>query len=741
LFACLFFFMPLFFTSVNSELFEFNKIILVYLFTILITGAWAGRMIWQRRLMFKRTFFDIPLVLFLASQVASTIFSIDIHTSLFGYYSRFNGSLLSTLCYLFLYWAFVSNCEVKDIHKVIKVSLVSAAIVSLYGIFEHFGHSFSCLIFQGNFTVDCWIQRVQERVFATLGQPNWLAAYLVILIPVAWAKMLEAKKNSIFTFYPGRAGLLLSTCYFLCLIFTGSRSGFLGLGVSTVVFWLTVILINKKQIKRLAKPLILTASFLLLATIIFGSPFPQINKYLSLRSIQFSFTPLGSDSFTPPVTNQQTDTQIATGGTESSIIRKIVWKGAIDIFKHYPLFGSGVETFAYSYYNFRPIEHNLVTEWDFLYNKAHNEYLNYLATTGIFGLGTYLLFIVSFILYSISQIYPNDIRILPNTLRRIFGFIRPIRINSGKANRILIVALFSGWLSLLVTNFFGFSVVVTSLYFFLIPAFAIVLSKDSHLTPTSRSTSLPAVASAKAGHLPLLLPFVPLLLTTYYLLSTTINYWRADYFYSRAQKLTKQSNYPDAYQNLYQAKNLFPNEPVYLGDIATVTANLALMSNAQKDASAKSDLASAKSDLASATGELEELAINYSDQAKNISPKNLNVLKTRVRVFYTLSLIEPDHLKGAIEAMLEAITLAPTDPKLVYNLGLLYAKNDDSKLAIQTIEKAIQLKPNYIDARNALVLFYEDAGEKDKALEQLQILLKLAPENASEFGKQIDKLK
>jgi len=727
--------MPLFFTSVNSELFEFNKIILVYLFTILITGAWAGRMIWQRRLMFKRTFFDIPLVLFLASQVASTIFSIDIHTSLFGYYSRFNGSLLSTLCYLFLYWAFVSNCEVKDIHKVIKVSLVSAAIVSLYGIFEHFGHSFSCLIFQGNFTVDCWIQRVQERVFATLGQPNWLAAYLVILIPVAWAKMLEAKKNSIFTFYPGRAGLLLSTCYFLCLIFTGSRSGFLGLGVSTVVFWLTVILINKKQIKRLAKPLILTASFLLLATIIFGSPFPQINKYLYYKS----FTSRVSTHNPPPQPDSQPTThsqplpQLSEDGgiSQSSDIRKIVWKGAIDIFKHYPLFGSGVETFAYSYYNFRPIEHNLVTEWDFLYNKAHNEYLNYLATTGIFGLGTYLIFIASFILWSLKKCIIYNVQCTNK--------------NGEKANNftfyIMHYALLSGWLSILVTNFFGFSVVVTSLYFFLIPAFAIVLSKDSHLTPTSRSTSLPAVASAKAGHLPLLLPFVPLLLTTYYLLSTTINYWRADYFYSRAQKLTKQSNYPDAYQNLYQAKNLFPNEPVYLGDIATVTANLALMSNAQKDASAKSDLASAKSDLASATGELEELAINYSDQAKNISPKNLNVLKTRVRVFYTLSLIEPDHLKGAIEAMLEAITLAPTDPKLVYNLGLLYAKNDDSKLAIQTIEKAIQLKPNYIDARNALVLFYEDAGEKDKALEQLQILLKLAPENASEFGKQIDKLK
>jgi len=733
LFACLFFLVPLFFTSVNSELFEFNKIILVYLFAILIASAWIGRMVLQRRRIFRRTFFDIPLLLFLISQFASTLLSIDPHTSIFGYYSRFNGGLLSTICYLLLYWACVSNCEVKDVHKVVKVSLISAAIVSIYGILEHFGHSFSCLMFQGNFNVDCWIQRVQERVFATLGQPNWLAAYLVILIPVAWAKMLDAKKKIVFALY-----CLLSTVYFLCLIFTGSRSGFLGLCLSAIVFWLTIILTHRSQIKSLTKPLILATFYLLLATIIFGSPFPQINKYLSLRSIKSSFTPLGSDSFTPPVTNQQTDTQIATGGTESSIIRKIVWKGAIDIFKHSPLFGSGVETFAYSYYNFRPIEHNLVTEWDFLYNKAHNEYLNYLATTGALGTITYLGFIISFIFF-VSRIIPNK----PNCSE--FPIIRAhsdkIRINSGEelgetplANRILIVALFTGWLSILVTNFFGFSVVVTSLYFFLIPAFAIVLSKDSHLTPTSRSTSLPAVASAKAGHLPLLLPFVPLLLTTYYLLSTTINYWRADYFYSRAQKLTKQSNYPDAYQNLYQAKSLFPNEPVYLGDIATVTANLALMSNAQKDASAKSD-------LAAATGELIQLAINYSDQAKYISPKNLNVLKTRVRVFYTLSLIEPDYLNGAIEAMLEATALAPTDPKLVYNLGLLYAKNDDSKLAIQTIEKAVQLKPNYIDARNALVLFYEDAGEKDKALEQLQMLLKLAPENASEFGKQIDKLK
>ena len=48
--------------------------------------------------------------------------------------------------------------------------------------------------------------------------------------------------------------------------------------------------------------------------------------------------------------------------------------------------------------------HNLTSEWDFLYNKAHNEYLNYLATTGLFGLGSYLLFIGVFLVWFVSRV-------------------------------------------------------------------------------------------------------------------------------------------------------------------------------------------------------------------------------------------------------------------------------------------------------------------------------------------------
>ncbi|MGB9637303.1 MAG: O-antigen ligase family protein, partial [Microgenomates group bacterium] len=542
--------------------------------------------------------------------------------------------------------------------------------------------------------------------------------YLVALIPIGWALSLNLKiKTKNLKIYKLLPFYLFTFLLFSTLLFTQSRSGFLGFVLSYVFFWGITFLKNRHNIKSFIKPFLIVNCTLIIANFIFGSPFAAINKYFSLKSIKSGFTPAVTSQ------NPPSDTQIAVGGTESSAIRKIVWKGAIDIFRHYPLFGSGVETFAYSYYQFRPVEHNLVSEWDFLYNKAHNEYLNYLATTGIFGLGSYLLLISAFIFWSLNTL----IKANKSEFKRMseFAHSRPlstIRANSHvqepetKTNFLLITSLLSGYVSILVTNFFGFSVVVTSLYFFLIPAFALVLLNDNKEKDISHNTyhASPVI-------------FIPLILATFYLLLATVNYWRADFFYAKSQKFAKQGNYPESYQNLYRAKNLFPNEPVYLSEISAVTANLALMAAEQKQSSP--------------AGELENLAISYSEQAKNISPKNLNVLKTRVRVFYLLSLIKPAYLTEAVDTLLESMKLAPTDPKLVYNLGLLYAKMNNSSLAIQTIEKAIQLKPDYVDARNALELLYEETGDKQKALEQLQILIKLAPENAAEFQKRLDKLK
>src|SRR3990167_5741149 len=186
-FIALFFITPLLLTPFNYELFEFNKMLAVYAFSAVITGSWLIKMVANKKIIFSRTPLDIPLLLFLLILLLSTLFSIDRHVSIWGYYSRFNGGLTSIISYLLLYFAFVSNFPKEKILPLLKVTLISATIVAIYGFLEHVGISLSCVIIAGKFGVDCWVQDVQNRVFATLGQPNWLAAYLAILIPIAFS--------------------------------------------------------------------------------------------------------------------------------------------------------------------------------------------------------------------------------------------------------------------------------------------------------------------------------------------------------------------------------------------------------------------------------------------------------------------------------------------------------------------------------------------------------------------------
>ncbi len=244
-----------------------------------------------------------------------------------------------------------------------------------------------------------------------MGQPNWLAAYLVSLVPLTWYCLLNAKIQKHKIIWIG-----VSILFFACILFTKSRSGLLGLGAAYTIFW---VFNWRKYLKLFVS---LSVLFLIIVGI-FGTPFtPSINDLMH------------------PKTIQKTAVDTSEGGTESGAIRAIVWKGAIEVFKHNSVFGTGYETFGYSYWQYRPAEHNNISEWDFLYNKAHNEYLNFAANIGSFGLISYAILIG----VSIFVMRKNP-------------------------------ALLAGYVSVLITNFFGFSVVVISLMTFLFPAMAIIL--------------------------------------------------------------------------------------------------------------------------------------------------------------------------------------------------------------------------------------------------------------------------
>src|SRR3989344_4197796 len=193
-FYTLFFLVPLVFTTDNSELFELSKMWLTWGITAVIVTAWLTRMVATKEFRIQKTPLDIPIMLFLSSQISSTIFSLDMRISIWGYYSRFNGGLLSTISYILLYYALVSNLSIKAIRRILYTSLASATLVVLWGLPAHFGVDPTCFVVRGNFDISCWTDQFVPtvRIFSTLGQPAWMAAYLSFLIPVALAFFLKA---------------------------------------------------------------------------------------------------------------------------------------------------------------------------------------------------------------------------------------------------------------------------------------------------------------------------------------------------------------------------------------------------------------------------------------------------------------------------------------------------------------------------------------------------------------------
>lgn len=799
-FYLIFFLVPLALAGDTSELFEFNKLWLTFILTIVIGFAWFTKMVIRKQFRIQKTPLDIPIGLFLVSQIISSFISLDTHISLWGYYSRFNGGLFSIFAYVFLYYAFVSNLANQQVDEkeqsvtpkriliflgailafaigaaisskiqnapsagtpfqliatlitalvsfaifmkaaplgIIKRSLyaifTSSILVVLWGLPSHFGYDPTCLLFRGTLDVSCWTSSFQPKVrmFSTLGQPDWTAAYLGALLPILSAifinfaksrlnlsEKLSFLKNTNLLLALG-LGLFFLLAY-VSLLFTVSRSAIFGFWVSIIFllgfyFWFGI----KPNLKSKAldfKAFVTVILIIGVVTFIIGAPFNQLRLF-SLNAIKEKLFAQPTTSKTVSKSNTPAAPTFATelGGTDSGIIRSYVWKGAIDIWKNYPVFGSGVETFAFAYYKFRPIGHNTTSEWNYLYNKAHNEFLNYLATTGTVGILTYLSIIGLFLFL---------------TLRYLFR-----KRNNLTQKDFLIASFVAAYLVILITNFIGFSVVIINIFFFLFPAFVFVLAGfiDFEKGYVLRLTK----NEIYTFNLVQKISVAVLALASIYLISYLINFWNSDRNYYFGLNFDQAQDYQRAYPFLQKAVNQTPNEPVFKDEFAFNNAVLgaAILSQSQ----GQQQQSAQNTQIAK---QLIDTGINTTNQVTTEHPNNIVFWKTKVRIYYTLAQIDPSYYAQALSAIKTSALLAPSDPDVFYNLGVLYGQTGDGKNAVAALQKTIMLKPDYKggQAYYALGIFYRqlavDSKGKlvnedynQKAIDEMKLMEKLFGKN------------
>ncbi|MEK7111904.1 MAG: tetratricopeptide repeat protein, partial [Patescibacteria group bacterium] len=139
--------------------------------------------------------------------------------------------------------------------------------------------------------------------------------------------------------------------------------------------------------------------------------------------------------------------------------------------------------------------------------------------------------------------------------------------------------------------------------------------------------------------------------------------------------------------------------------------------------------------------EFAQIAINESQTAVTLSLKNVNLKRSRANIFLKLAALDQVYLERARDTLLEALTLAPTDAKLYYNLGLTYARLGDTNNAVKLLEKAIVMKANYKEARLAYALILIDMGDRAKAREQLTYILEKIDPNDPIAAQTLEEIK
>lgn len=416
------FFVPLYFAAIlhNNDIFELNKIVLFKILVLFLLLFSFLKFIFYgsfKNIISKKfLLFSIPVFLYLFSLIISTILSSDFNTSYYGLYSRFQG-LESYIYYLLFFFLIILNLVFlgkelfrRKINNILIAILLSSFFVSLYGVAQRLGIDF--------FT---WSEDplITKRVISTLGQPNFVASYLILVAPITFYFLFKFKK-----FIARFFVLILLFFQITCLALTGSRGGVLGFVFSVFVLVFIFLFYKKEYFRKIfgkRVPLVLALVFLLITSSLYifrGSSFAQ--RFISMKDLQ-------SGSIAPRIN---------------------FWNASIDAIKDRPILGYGLDMQNQVLAKYYEKDWAINGDINIFPNRAHNFVLDILLTTGFVGLIFYLL-----ILFEFSFLALNNFR---------------------KNNSKISLFLFIGVIAYFFSVLFNFATVVTQIYFWLY--FAIVFS-------------------------------------------------------------------------------------------------------------------------------------------------------------------------------------------------------------------------------------------------------------------------
>jgi tetratricopeptide (TPR) repeat protein len=125
------------------------------------------------------------------------------------------------------------------------------------------------------------------------------------------------------------------------------------------------------------------------------------------------------------------------------------------------------------------------------------------------------------------------------------------------------------------------------------------------------------------------------------------------------------------------------------------------------------------------------------EKAEEYFKKAIDIANNYGFAIYNLGAVydRKGELTEAITQLEKIIPYNANQPGLLFELGLLYYRVDRKTDALAALQRAVLLSPDYANARWYLSLVYEELGDLDSAIQQLEVVLKNNKENATVIQK------
>jgi len=656
------FFLPLVLDFRLADTFDLAKVTFFRTVVIALGLFWLIKILKSGEVRLTYSPLNLPAVCFVLVGALATIFSINPRLSFWGLYKYYCWGFSSLVGYILIYFVASNNFPKEGVKKLFFFAVLAGGIVAFYGICQYKG-------------VEMFSRMPRDpggRIWSTLGNPNYLGAFLIMVFPLGLGTLLLSKSR---LWRLVLAGVLGS--FFICLLITLSRAAWLGFGGSLLLF----VVVFRRSISK--KSLRLSGLILLFL--------------LLMVPLIFSFMEKGRTQEGLKVFSRITS--IVNLADPGILARVSSWESSLKMVQKHPLLGTGLDTYYLVFPSYRQLSYLHSSGKDITAGYAHNEFLQALTTTGVLGLVAYLWFWFAFFYVGWKKYCSS----------------------SRQEEKIILASILASGLALLIQNQFSFSVLTTSTYFWLLAGILVggtgePKTKVSKINPSLRLRSI-LLMVAVAGSL--------------FLTIEAIVPYRADLIYEDGLCYLKAKNQKMAVKRIEEAISLNPYVERYNIEIGGIYKELALSSENQKDARywlkrAEESFQRNAEIYPQQPYSYLNLGTCYMWQAQMLSldtaDKAIESLRNALR-------LDPYFIDGwhnlgkvygwqgrfdlAIVCYERALEITPGDPALHYGLGFVYADSGNVKEAVAEWERTLKLNPEHKEARRKIELIKKVVSEKE----------------------------